>query len=184
MNASIEHNQQWSDTNAGPPVIIMSASVEELMNLGRCRLHLKLGPKTFEYYFQIIKNLKQDLILGLNFQRTFKISQDIMDDNDLYLRIRRKIVTFSQQAKNTTNHISTHDCSQLEPKSFKQFEVKVPKGIKGGAVYEIDYNAKGISDKVIPILDTFITGKHQKSIGITFINQSDETIYGFHKANT
>ena len=93
------------DTNAGPAIIVTLASDDELINLGRCRLHIKLGKKTFEYYFQILKNLKRDLILGLNFQRTFKILQDITDDNDLYLHIRRKIVTFSQQAKNTTNHI-------------------------------------------------------------------------------
>ena len=128
----------------------------------------------FEYYFQILKNLKQDLILGLNFQRTFKISQDIMDDNNLYLHIRRKIVTFSQQAKNTTNHISTHECMQIKPHSFKQFQVKSPKGLKNGAVYKIDYNAKGIPDDVIPVLDTFIAGKCQKFIGITVINQSDD----------
>ena len=135
---------------------------------------IKLGEKMFEYYFQILKNLKQDLILGLNFQRTFKISQDIMDDNDLYLHIRRKIVTFSQQAKNTTNHISTHECTQIKPQSFKQFQVKAPKGLKNGAVYEIDYSAKGIPENVIPILDTFIAEKCQKIIGITVINQSDE----------
>ena len=128
----------------------------------------------FEYYFQILKNLKRDLILGLNFQRMFKISQDITDDNDLYLHIRRKIVTFSQQAKNTTNHISTHECMQIKLQSFKQFQVKDPKGLKNGAVYEIDYNTKGIPENVIPVLDTFITGKHQKFIGITVINQSDE----------
>ena len=46
------------DTNAGPAIMITSASADELINLGRCRLHIKLGPKTFEYYFQIIKNLK------------------------------------------------------------------------------------------------------------------------------
>ena len=103
----------------------------------------------------------------------FKISQDIRDDNDLYLHIRRKIVTFSQQAKNTTNHISTHECTQIKPQSFKQFQVKAPKGLKNGAVYEIDYNAKGIPENVIPVLDTFIAGKHQKFIGITVINQSD-----------
>ena len=45
------------NTTAGPPIVIMSASAEELINLGQCRLHIKLGP-TFEYYFQIIKNLK------------------------------------------------------------------------------------------------------------------------------
>ena len=163
------------DTNARPPVIITSASAEELTNLKQCRLCIKLGPKTFEYYFQIIKNLKRDLILHLNFQRTFKISQDITDDDDLYLHIRRKIVTFSQEAKNTTNHISTCDCTELKPKSFKQFEVNAPKGLKGGAVYKIDYIAKGIPDDVIPILDTFIARRHQKSIGITLINQSDET---------
>ena len=104
----------------------------------------------------------------------FKISQDITDDNDLYLYIRRKIVTFSQQAKNTTNHISTHKCMQIKPQSFKQFQVKAPKGLKNGAVYEIDYNTKGIPESVIPVLDTFIVGKHQKFIGITVINQSDE----------
>ena len=130
--------------------------------------------KTFEYYFQIIKNLKPDLILGLNFQRTFKILQDIMDDNNLYLHIRRKIFTFSQQAKNTTNHISTHKCTQIKPQSFKQFQVKAQKGLKNGAVYEIDYNAKGILENVIPVLDTFITGRHHNFIGITVINQSDE----------
>ena len=128
----------------------------------------------FKYYFQILKNLKQDLILGLNFQRTFKILQDIMDDNDLYLHIRRKIVTFSQQAKNTTNHISTHECMQIKPQSFKQFQVKAPKGLKNGAVYEIDYNAKGIPENVILVLDTFIVGKCQKFIGITVMNQSDD----------
>ena len=97
-----------------------------------------------------------------------------MDDNDLYLHIRRRIVTFSQQAKNTTNHISTHECTQIKPQSFKQFQVKAPKGLKNGAVYEIDYNAKGIPENVIPVLDTFIAGKHQKFIGITVINQSDD----------
>ena len=64
------------NTNTGPPIVITSASADELIKLGRCRLHFKLSPKTFEYYFQIIKNLKRDLILdlGLNFQKTFKIS--------------------------------------------------------------------------------------------------------------
>ena len=85
-----------------------------------------------------------------------------MDDNDLYLHIRRKIVTFSQQAKNTTNHISTHECMQIKPQSFKQFQVKARKGLKNGAVYEIDYNAKGIPENVIPVLDTFIAGKMPK----------------------
>ena len=97
-----------------------------------------------------------------------------MDDNDLYLHIRRKIVTFSQQAKNTTNHISTHECTQIKTQSFKQFQVKAPKGLKNRAVYEIDYNTKGIPENIIPILDTFITGKCQKFIRITVINQSDE----------
>ena len=91
------------------------------------------------------------------------------------MHIRRKIVTFSQQAKNTTNHISTHECTQIKPQSFKQFEIKALKGLKNGVVYEIDYNAKGIPEDIIPVLDTFITGKCQKFIGITLINQSDET---------
>ena len=97
-----------------------------------------------------------------------------MDDNDLYLHIRRQIVTFSQQAKNITNHMSTHKCTQIKPQSFKQFQVKAPKGLKNGAVYEIDYNAKGIPENVILVLDTFIVGKCQKFIEITVINQSDE----------
>ena len=46
------------NTSAGPPIVITSALTQELTNLGRCRLHIKLGPKTFEYYFQIMKNLK------------------------------------------------------------------------------------------------------------------------------
>ena len=63
---------------------------------------------------------------------------------------------------------------QIKPQSFKQFQVKAPKGLKNGAVYEIDYNTKGIPENVIPVLYTFIAGKLQKSIGITVINQSDE----------
>ena len=61
------------NTNAGPAIIVTLASDDELINLGQCRLHIKLFEKLFEYYFQILKNLKQDLILGLNFQRMFKI---------------------------------------------------------------------------------------------------------------
>ena len=162
------------DTNAGPVIVVTTASDDEFINLGQCRLCIKLGEKTFEYYFQILKNLKQDLILGLNFQRMFKILQDITDNNDLYLHIRRKIIIFSQQAKNITNHISTHKCMQIKPQSFKQFQVKAPKGLKNGAVYKIDYNTKGIPENVIPVLDTFIVGKLQKLFGITVINQSDD----------
>ena len=52
--------------------------------------------------------------------------------------------------------------------------MKALKGLKSGAVYEIDHKAKGIPENVIPVLDTFIAGKRQKFIGITVINQSDE----------
>ena len=46
------------NTNAGPAIIVTSASDNELVNLGQCKLHIKLGDKTFKYYFQILKNLK------------------------------------------------------------------------------------------------------------------------------
>ena len=46
------------DTNTGPAIIVTSASDDELINLGRCRLRIKLCKKMFEYYFQILKNLK------------------------------------------------------------------------------------------------------------------------------
>ena len=39
------------DTNTGPANIVTSASDDELINLGLCRLRIKLGDKTFEYYF-------------------------------------------------------------------------------------------------------------------------------------
>ena len=81
------------DINAGPPLLITSASEDELINLGHCRLRFKLGQKLFEYYFQIIKNLKRDLILGLNFQRMFKISQDITDDCEVYLSCGAMLVS-------------------------------------------------------------------------------------------
>ena len=41
------------DTNAGPAIIVTSASDDKLINLGQCRLHIKLGEKhlntTFKY---------------------------------------------------------------------------------------------------------------------------------------
>ena len=70
--------------------------------------------------------------------------------------------------------MSTHESMQIKPQSFKQFQVKAPKGLKSRAVYKIDYNAKGIPENVILVLDTFIVGKRQKFIGITVINQSDD----------
>ena len=65
----------------------------------------------FEYYFQIIKTLKRDLIIGLNFQRTFKILQDVTDDNDLYLHIRRKLlhsVNRQRTLQITSVHTNVH----------------------------------------------------------------------------
>ena len=46
------------DTNARPAIVVTTASNDKLINLGRCRLRIKLGKKTFKYYFQILKNLK------------------------------------------------------------------------------------------------------------------------------
>ena len=129
-----------------PPVIITSASNDKLTNLGRCRLRFKLGEETFEYYFQIIKNLKWDLILGLNFQKTFKISQDITDSNNLYLHIRNKIITFSTQSTNKKNYICTQECVQIKAKNWKQFRVKAPRNLKSGELYEIDFNGNGFPE--------------------------------------
>ena len=80
----------------------------------------------------------------------------------------------SANRQSTLQITSVHMCTQIKLQSFKQFQVKAPKGLKNGAVYEIDYNTKGIPENVIPVLDTFIAGKYQKFIGITVINQSDE----------
>ena len=161
----------------GPPVIIMSASNDELTNLGRCRLRFKLGEETFEYYFQIIKNLKRDLILGLNFQKTFKISQDITDSNDLYLHIRNKIITFSTQSTNKNNYICTQECVQIKPKNWKQLRVKAPRNLKFGELYEINFNGNRFPEGVIPLTCTFIAGAHQKFIHVNLINQGDETTW-------
>ena len=46
------------NTNTGPAIIVTLVSDDKFINLGQCRLHIKLGKKTFEYYFQILKNLK------------------------------------------------------------------------------------------------------------------------------
>ena len=158
-------------------MIITSASNDELTNLGRCRLRFKLGEETFEYYFQIIKNLKRDLILGLNFQKMFKISQDITDSNDLYLHIRNKIITFSTQSTNKKNYICTQECVQIKPKDWKQFRVKAPRNLKSGELYEIDFNGNGFPEGVIPLTCTFIAGAHQKFIHINLINQGDKTAW-------
>ena len=158
-------------------MIIMSASNNELTNLGRCRLRFKLGEETFEYYFQIIKNLKRDLILGLNFQKTFKISQDITDSNNLYLHIRNKIITFSTQSTNKKNYICTQECVQIKPKNWKQFRVNAPRNLKSGELYEIDFNGNGFPEGIIPLTCTFIAGAHQKFIHVNLINQGDETAW-------
>ena len=143
----------------------MSASNEELTNL---RLHFKLGAETFEYYFQII--------LGLNFQIMFKISQDATDNEDLYLHIRNRIVTFSFQSINTNNYICTWECVQIKPKDWKQFTVKAPRGLKCGEIYEINFNANGLPKGIIPICEMFIARAHQKFISIALINQWKETV--------
>ena len=145
-------------------MIITSASNDKLTNLGRCRLHFKLGEETFEYYFQIIKNLKWDLILGLNFQKTFKISQDTTDTEDLYLHIRNKIVTFSIQSTNRKNYICTQECVQIKPKDWKQFRVKAPKGLKTGEIYEVDFSANGFPRGVILLECTFIAGYDNRNL--------------------
>ena len=41
---------------------------------------------------------------------------------------------------------------------------KASKGLKNGAVYEIDYNAKGIPENIIPVPDRFIVGNAKSSL--------------------
>ena len=174
---------QIINATAGPPVIITSASNNELTNLGRCQLCFKLGEETFEYYFQIIKNLKQDLILGLNFQKTFKISQDITDSNDLYLHIRNKIITFSTQSTNKKNYICTQECVQIKPKNRKQFRVKAPRNLKSGELYEIDFNGNGFPEGVIPLTCTFIVG-HTKSSFTSISLTKEMKLHGSQEDST
>ena len=63
---------------------------------------------------------------------------------------------------------------EIHAKQWKQFHGKAPKGLKGGQLYDINFNAKSLPKDVIPVVDTFIARNHQKFIRITIINQSDE----------
>ena len=46
------------DTNAGPAIVVTSTSDDKLINLGQYRLCIKLGKKTFEYYFCEVRGPK------------------------------------------------------------------------------------------------------------------------------
>ena len=48
---------------------------------------------------------------------------------------------------------------EIHGRQWKRFNVKAPKGLKGGQVYKIDFNTKGLPKDIIPVLDTFITCK-------------------------
>ena len=86
-------------------------------------------------------------------------------------------MTFSIQSTNTNNYICTQECLQIKCKDWKQFLVKTLKCLKCGEVCQIDFNTNGIPKGVIPLQCTFIAGAHQKFIGVTLINQLDDTIF-------
>ena len=162
-------------TRAGPPIRLTQANGQPLLNLGQVQLKFKIGSQSFTYWFQIVRGLKQNMIIGLNLMKKYKLTQDFDKSGNQYLCIGNKIVTPSTESTVLKSHCSTALSVNVTPCTATCIRLKTTTPIQPDRCYKIV--PTNLPDGLTPLnYIHYTTGKSPKEILLPVINMTDHKI--------
>ena len=135
-------------------------------------IHLKNLPVT--HHFIIVESLMTDVILGIDFQREYRISYDWDEDKRCYIRYKGHFLCYTEDMESGINRVSIAKTIRIPPKhngvisvSIKGHDIKNPTACFIGSQY---------TDTDVKLIDGVHNILHNTTLQVLFINNSNHHV--------
>ena len=101
--------------------------------LGHATITVHLKNLRVTHHFIVVKSLMTDVILGIDFQREYRISYDWDEDKQCYIRYKGQFLCYTEDMESGINRVSIAKTIRIPPKhngaisvSIKGHDIKTP----------------------------------------------------------
>ena len=120
----------------------MTADSSPMHIIGHATITIHLKNLQVTHHFIIVKSLMTDVILGIDFQREYRISYDWDEDKRCYIRYKGQFLCYTEDMESGINRVSIAKTIRIPPKhngaisvSIKGHDIKTPTACFIGSQY-------------------------------------------------
>ena len=135
-------------------------------------LHLKNLRVT--HHFIVVESLMTDIILGIDFQREYRISYDWDEENRCYIRYKGQFLCYTEDMQSRINRVSVAKTICIPPKhngaisvSIKGHDIKIPTACFIGSQY---------TDTEVRLIDGVHDISRNATLQVLVINNSNQHV--------
>ena len=135
-------------------------------------LHLKNLRVT--HHFIVVKSLMINVVLGMDFQREYRISYDWDEEKRCYIRYKGKFLCYTEDMESGINRVSVAKTIRIPPKhkgaisvSIKEHDIKTPTACFIGSQY---------TDTEVKLLDGVHDISRNVTLQVLVINNSNQHV--------
>ena len=110
--------------------------------IGHATITLHLKNLRVTHHFIVVESLMTDVILGIDFQREYRISYDWDEDKRCYIRYKGQFLCYTEDMESGINRVSVVKTIRIPPKhngaisvSIKGHDIKTPTACFIGSLY-------------------------------------------------
>ena len=155
------HTLKTAITLPGELENLMTADGSPMHIIGHATITIQLKNLQVTHHFIIVESLMTDVILGIDFQREYRISHDWDEDKRCYIRYKGNFLCYTEDMESGINQVSVAKTICIPPKhngvisvSIKGHDIKTPTACFVGSQYT-DTDVK-LVDRVYDILHNII----------------------------
>ena len=138
--------------------------------IGHATITLHLKNLRVTHYFIIVESLMTDVILGIDFQREYRILYDWDEDKRCYIRYKGNFLCYTENMESGINWVSVAKTIRIPPKhngaisvSIKVHDIKTPTACLIGSLY---------TDTEVKLIDGVHDISHSTTLQVLVINSN------------
>ena len=153
---------------------LMTADGSPMHIIGHATITLHLKNLRVTHHFIIVESLMTDVILGIDFQREYRISYDWDEDKRCYIRYKGQFLCYTEDMESGINRVSIAKTIRIPPKhngaisvSIKGHDIKTPTACFIGSQY---------TDTEVRLIDGVHDISRNATLQVLVINNSNQHV--------
>ena len=142
--------------------------------IGHATITIHLKNLRVTHHFVVVESLMTDIILGIDFQREYRISYDWDDEKRCYIRYKGQFLCYTEDMESGINRVSVAKTIHIPPKhngaisvSIKGHDIKTPTACFIGSQY---------TDTEVKLIDRVHDISRNATLQVLVINNSNHHV--------
>ena len=153
---------------------LMTADGSPMHIIGHATITIHLKNLRVTHHFIVVESLMTDVILGIDFQREYRISYDWDEEKWCYIRYKGQFLSYTEDMESGINRVSVAKTIHIPPKhngaisvSIKGHDIKTPIACFIGSQY---------TDTEVRLIDKVHDISHNATLQVLVINNSNHHV--------